>query len=85
MARGFARTYGPLDIRVNTIAPGLIDTPMLTSDISTKSLNQLVESTPAGRLGTADEVAASAIFLLSNHASYVNGATMNVSGGFLMY
>jgi NAD(P)-dependent dehydrogenase (short-subunit alcohol dehydrogenase family) len=44
-----------------------------------------VEEIPLGRLGEPDEVAALVVFLSSNHARYISGATINISGGFLMY
>jgi NAD(P)-dependent dehydrogenase (short-subunit alcohol dehydrogenase family) len=85
MVRGLARTYGPDGILVNAIAPGLVDTPMLRSDITDEALAELVEVTPLQRMGRPEEVAAVVAFLVSDHGSYITGATINVSGGFLMY
>jgi len=85
MARGLARTYAPRGIRVNVVAPGLIDTPMLRDGMTDEALVRLVEQVPQSRLGTPDEIAPSVVFLASDHARYVTGATLNVSGGFLMY
>jgi len=85
MVRGLARTYGPDGIAINSIAPGLIDTPMLTTDLDDEALHRLVSQTPLGRLGTPQEIASVVVFLLSAHASFMTGATVNVSGGFLMY
>jgi NAD(P)-dependent dehydrogenase (short-subunit alcohol dehydrogenase family) len=75
MTRGLARTFGPAGITVNAISPGLIDTPMLMDDLPA----------PLGRIAGPDEIAGTAVFLASSHASYISGATINVSGGFLMY
>jgi 3-oxoacyl-[acyl-carrier protein] reductase len=50
-----------------------------------KALDSIYRNTPLGRLGRPDEVASVAVFLLSKHASFVSGATLNVSGAFLMY
>lgn len=85
MVRGLARTYGPDGIAINSIAPGLIDTPMLTTDLDDEALDPLIAQTPLGRLGTPEEIASVVVFLLSSHASFMTGATVNVSGGFLMY
>jgi NAD(P)-dependent dehydrogenase (short-subunit alcohol dehydrogenase family) len=85
MTRGLARSLGPAGICVNCIAPGNIDTPMLLQDLDEKALDSINRNTPLGRLGRPDEVASVAVFLLSAHASFVSGATLNVSGAFLMY
>jgi NAD(P)-dependent dehydrogenase (short-subunit alcohol dehydrogenase family) len=85
MTRGLARSLGPSGICVNCIAPGNIDTPMLLQDLDPAALESINRNTPLGRLGTPDEVASVAVFLLSQHASFVSGATLNVSGAFLMY
>ena len=85
MARGLARTYGPHQIRVNAIAPGLVDTPMLMDDLSPQVFEALKEATPLKRVADPAELGGVVVFLASDHASYVSGATLNVSGGFLMY
>jgi NAD(P)-dependent dehydrogenase (short-subunit alcohol dehydrogenase family) len=85
MTRGLARSLGPAGICVNCIAPGNIDTPMLMQDLDPNALDSIHRNTPLGRLGRPDEVASVAVFLLSTHASFVSGATLNVSGAFLMY
>lgn len=85
MARGLARTYGPHRIRVNAIAPGLVDTPMLMNDLSPEVFEALKAATPLNRVADPAELAGVVVFLASDHASYVSGATLNVSGGFLMY
>jgi NAD(P)-dependent dehydrogenase (short-subunit alcohol dehydrogenase family) len=85
MTRGLARSLGPSGICVNCISPGNIDTPMLMQDLDPAALDSINRNTPLGRLGRPDEVASVAVFLLSTHASFVSGATLNVSGAFLMY
>jgi NAD(P)-dependent dehydrogenase (short-subunit alcohol dehydrogenase family) len=85
MTRGLARSLGPAGICVNCISPGNIDTPMLMQDLDKNALDSINRNTPLGRLGRPDEVASVAVFLLSTHASFVSGATLNVSGAFLMY
>ena len=85
LCRGMARTYGPAGITVNTIAPGAIDTAMLTTDLSDDAMRQVVDATPLGRLGTPAEVAGAVLFLASARASFITAATVNVSGGWLAY
>ncbi len=85
MTRGLARTYASAGVRVNAVAPGLVDTPMLTDDLGDETLATLVAQVPLGRLASAAEVAPAVVFLASEHASYMTGTTLNVSGGWLMY
>jgi NAD(P)-dependent dehydrogenase (short-subunit alcohol dehydrogenase family) len=85
MARGLARTYGPHGITVNTVSPGLVETPMLTDGLSDEMYESLKRQTPLGRVAEPYELAGIVVFLASRHASYISGATINVSGGFLMY
>jgi NAD(P)-dependent dehydrogenase (short-subunit alcohol dehydrogenase family) len=85
MTRGLARTLGPDGILVNAVAPGLVDTPMLRAGLTEEALASLVADVPLGRLATPDEIAGTVVYLASDHGSYVTGATVNVSGGFVMY
>lgn len=85
MTRGLARSYGPHGITVNSIAPGQVRTPMLMTDLSPEVLKSMVRATPLGRIAEPEEIAGTAVFLASKHAQYITGATVNVSGGFLMY
>lgn len=85
MTRGLARTYAPEGIRVNAVAPGLVDTPMLLDGLGEGLIEKLVEQVPLGRMATPEEIAPSVVFLASDHAGYITGATLNISGGFLMY
>jgi NAD(P)-dependent dehydrogenase (short-subunit alcohol dehydrogenase family) len=84
-SRGLARTYGGDRIRVNTVAPGLIDTPMLRTDLTQEALDALIAQVPLGYLGEPADVAGVVVFLGSDLARYISGATINVSGAFLMY
>jgi NAD(P)-dependent dehydrogenase (short-subunit alcohol dehydrogenase family) len=85
MTRGLARTYASAGIRVNAVAPGLVDTAMVHDDLPAPVLQGLVEQVPLGRLARPDEVSPAVVFLASEHAGYITGATLNISGGWLMY
>jgi len=85
MTRGMARTYAPGGVRVNTVSPGGVETPMMLTGLTDEALAGFVGGIPLGRLAQPDEVAGSVVFLASDHARYITGATINVSGGFLMY
>jgi NAD(P)-dependent dehydrogenase (short-subunit alcohol dehydrogenase family) len=85
MTRGFARSYGPYGILVNAVSPGQIDTPMQHIDNPPEMVAAGIAACPLGRMGQPEEVAAVVVFLASTHASFVNGATINVSGGSIMY
>ena len=85
MTRGLARTYAGAGIRVNAVAPGLVETAMLTDELAPDVLQGLVAQVPLGRMATPDEVAPAVVFLASDHAGYITGATLNISGGWLMY
>jgi 3-oxoacyl-[acyl-carrier protein] reductase len=79
-----AQQLGPKGIRVNAVAPGIIDTPMVRGGFA-KEFNALVEGaavrTPLGRLGRPEDVAAVIAFLLSPGAAFVTGALVPITGG----
>ncbi|MGM9483760.1 3-oxoacyl-ACP reductase FabG [Roseateles sp. NT4] len=81
---GFTKTWsrelGPKGVRVNAIAPGFIDTPILGT-IPDKVLEEMRAHVPLKRLGKPEEIANVYAFLASDEASYVNGAVIEVSGG----
>lgn len=81
---GFTKTWsrelGPKGVRVNAVAPGFIQTPILDT-IPEKVLDDMRHRVPLNRLGTAEEIANVYCFLASDEASYVNGAVIEVSGG----
>ena len=85
MTRGLARSYAADGIRVNSVAPGLIDTAMLRDGLADDALQSLIDQVPLGRLAAPEEVAPAVVFLASDHATYITGATLNISGGWLMY
>jgi 3-oxoacyl-[acyl-carrier protein] reductase len=81
---GFTKTWsrelGPKGVRVNAVAPGFIETPIL-STIPDKVLQQMRDDVPLRRLGRPEEIANVYAFLASDEASYVNGAVIEVAGG----
>jgi NAD(P)-dependent dehydrogenase (short-subunit alcohol dehydrogenase family) len=85
MTRGLARTYAPYGITVNAVSPGAVDTPMMRGGMTQESLDAFVRQIPLGRMARPEELAGVVVFLASDHASYITGATINVSGGQLMY
>ncbi|MBV9464807.1 MAG: SDR family oxidoreductase [Solirubrobacterales bacterium] len=79
LTRALAIDWAP-DVRVNAIAPGLVDTPM-TAGMPEKVLTRMVERVPAGRMGQPEEIAEVVAFLASPAASYVTGQTVVACGG----
>ena len=81
---GFTKTWsrelGPKGIRVNAVAPGFVETPILAT-VPDKVLDQMRQHVPLHRLGKPEEIANVYAFLASDEASYVNGAVVEVSGG----
>ena len=81
--KSLAREIGSRGITVNAVAPGFIDTDM-TRALSEEQRAALLQQIPAGRLGTAAEVAAAVLFLVSPQAAYITGDTLHVNGGMYM-
>jgi NAD(P)-dependent dehydrogenase (short-subunit alcohol dehydrogenase family) len=82
LSRGLARSWAADGITVNTVAPGAADTPMMRSQ---PNLDQFVSLIPLGRMADPDEISGAVLFLASDHARYITGATINVTGGQIMY
>jgi NAD(P)-dependent dehydrogenase (short-subunit alcohol dehydrogenase family) len=74
--------YAQNKIRVNAVAPGYIETDM-TKNVMAVRGDQILSTTPMRRMGTAQEIAEMVCWLCSDRASYVNGATYNVDGGYI--
>ncbi|MEO6015521.1 MAG: 3-oxoacyl-[acyl-carrier-protein] reductase [Devosia sp.] len=83
MSKSLAQEVASRNITVNTVAPGFI-TSAMTDDLNDKQREQILAKVPAGRLGTAEEVAACTVFLASEASAYITGHTLNVNGGMLM-
>jgi NAD(P)-dependent dehydrogenase (short-subunit alcohol dehydrogenase family) len=81
LALGLARELGPEGVRVNAVRPGIIDTDIHAAAGEPDRAARLGPTAPIGRAGTAEEVAATALWLLSDEASYVTGAVIDVTGG----
>lgn len=85
-ARSWAEELGPHGVRVNTLVPGAIEThfrAFLGEDSRIEFERSIVANTSLGRIGTAEEAAAAALFLLSDDSSYVTGTQLFVDGGLL--
>jgi NAD(P)-dependent dehydrogenase (short-subunit alcohol dehydrogenase family) len=86
LTRSMAVDYGPANVRVNCLCPGMIDTPM-TAALKDKNLEPVLSWFRAqhllGRVGKPEEVAAAALFLASDDASFVTGHALAVDGGYL--
>ncbi|MBA4863589.1 glucose 1-dehydrogenase [Streptomyces sp. PSKA54] len=85
MTRSAALEFGPLGIRVNSVHPGVIATPLVTqsADAVREKLDRLVARQPIPRMGRPDEVASMVTFLASDESSYCTGAAFVVDGGHL--
>jgi glucose 1-dehydrogenase len=86
MMKSLAQELAPHRIRVNSIAPGAIRTPINTPAWSTpEAYNELLKLIPYKRIGEPDDIAHSAVWLASEAADYVTGATLFVDGGMTLY
>ena len=85
LAKAMSRELAPDGIRVNAVAPGLIDTELLIGKIDEEGKRRVAEGTPLGRLGTPQDVANALLFLCSDLSSYITGVVLDVNGGFHIY
>ncbi len=83
LTKALAKEVAPSNIRVNCIAPGIIDTDMM-KDFDNETRKALTEETPLLRLGTPEDIANAAVFLASDNASFVTGQILGVNGGFII-
>ncbi len=84
MTKGLSREFAPLNIRVNAVSPGTVDTNYHRSFSTPEALDGVRAATPAGRLGTSQEIADAIAFLCSDQASFIHGQVIEINGGFLM-
>jgi 3-oxoacyl-[acyl-carrier protein] reductase len=83
LARSLAREFGPRGVTCNVIAPGFIETDM-TADLGDERRDEVRDSIPLNRMGSAEDVAATVEFLTSDAGGYITGAVIPVDGGLGM-
>jgi 3-oxoacyl-[acyl-carrier protein] reductase len=83
MTKTLSKELGKDQIRVNSVAPGFIATPMVAK-MPEKVLQMMEEKSPLRRLGKPEEIAAAYAFLASDDAKYITGTTLNVDGGTIL-
>ncbi len=81
LTKALAKELGYNHIRVNCIAPGLVDTKM-NSNLSEQDIADIVEDIPCGRMGNVDDIAQAVLWLDSDKASYINGQVLSINGGW---
>jgi 3-oxoacyl-[acyl-carrier protein] reductase len=84
LTRAWAREFAP-DIRVNTLAPGPTDTPLLTGGSTSPETLAIEGDNPLGRVGRPEEIAAAALFLAGPGASFMTGQCLSPNGGAVMF
>jgi 3-oxoacyl-[acyl-carrier protein] reductase len=84
LTKAMAHDLAPFGIRVNAVAPGLIDSPLRRRLTSPESKEAMKKEIPCGRFGTSEEVADGVLFLGSDFAKYITGETLLIDGGWIM-
>ena len=79
--RSLAKLYSDRGVLTNSVAPGLVATPMIANELETPAGKEKVRNIPVGRIASPDEVARVVAFLASDDAAYITGQTINVNGG----
>ncbi len=83
VTRNFAQTLAGSGVTVNTIAPAAVHTPIMDT-LPAERIEALRQSIPVGRVGEPEEVGACAVYLASNDAAFITGATIDINGGLYM-
>jgi len=83
LTKTLAIELAPYNIRVNAIAPGAIDTPMAAGAVDPKAMDAMLSVVPMKRMGSAEEIANTVLFLTSEVSSYITGSIVVVDGGWL--
>ena len=83
LTRALAKELGPSHIRVNCVAPGVIDTEM-NGGLDQQALDELAEETPLGRIGHGEDVARSILFLAGEESSFITGQVLQTNGGIVI-
>ncbi len=83
MTKALAKEVGPSGVRVNCVTPGVIDTDM-NAQLTEEDRAALADETPLGRIGTADEVASTILYLCADVSSFITGQVIGVSGGLVI-
>ena len=81
LTKAVAREFAGAGIRVNAVAPGLIETDLIAGRLDAERRAAVIAATPMGRIGSPSEVAGACLFLASDLSRYVHGATLDVNGG----
>jgi 3-oxoacyl-[acyl-carrier protein] reductase len=84
LTRAVAKEVAPFGITVNAVCPGLIDTQMARETTTQEELENFLDSFPIKRLGSSEEIGDLVVFLCSENASYITGASIDINGGDLM-
>ena len=85
LAKAMARELGPDNVRVNAIAPGLIETDITGGKLTPELRAEILKGIPLNRLGQTTDVANACLFLASDLSSYLTGITLDVNGGMLIH
>ncbi|HEY0792122.1 MAG TPA: glucose 1-dehydrogenase [Chthoniobacterales bacterium] len=85
LTKDMARELGPKGIRVNAVAPGMVDTDIRGDKMSQEIFNKILGTIPMGRIASPREIASVFLFLASDLSSFVTGATIDVNGGMFIH
>ena len=83
MTKSMAQEVASRDVTINCVAPGFIESPM-TEVLTEQQKNAILAKIPAGKMGSAQDIANAVAFLSSSEASYITGTTIHVNGGMFM-